>query len=250
MKPEFPQSESMGRVSREARLCFILLWTQADDSGTLRGNSRMLASLLYPYDDDSKELVPVWLQELSIENCIEIHEVAGDRYIRICNWLKHQKIDKPSKSRFPDLSESSRILDESSRKIALDQGSRIKDHSISSEPETLPALQATHPNFQDKLANEIIQATYRHYVFSTNREPKLYVLTDIRKKKALARLQECLKRTGGDYDAAAKLLRIAVENLAASDWHMGRDPKTNGKKYCDWIDHLFKSYETLEKWWQ
>ena len=54
IKPEFPQSESMGRVSRDARLCFVMLWTIADDSGRLRGNSRMLASLLFPYDDDAK----------------------------------------------------------------------------------------------------------------------------------------------------------------------------------------------------
>ena len=58
IKPEFPHSESMGRVSREARLCFILLWTIADDAGRLRGNSRMLASLLYPYDDDAKKQYP------------------------------------------------------------------------------------------------------------------------------------------------------------------------------------------------
>jgi hypothetical protein len=107
-----------------------LLWTQADDSGILRGNSRMLASLLYPYDDDSKELFPLWLEELSIQHCVEVHEVEGDKYLKICNWLKHQKIDKPSKSKFPVLSEASRIFVEASRKIALDQGSRIKDQGM------------------------------------------------------------------------------------------------------------------------
>ncbi len=40
IKPEFPQSESMGNVSRDARLTFIQLWTLADDSGRLRGSSR------------------------------------------------------------------------------------------------------------------------------------------------------------------------------------------------------------------
>ena len=39
IKPEFPQSESMGRVSRDARLTFILLWTMADDAGRLRSCS-------------------------------------------------------------------------------------------------------------------------------------------------------------------------------------------------------------------
>ena len=51
IKPELPQSESMGNVSRDARLTFVQLFTLADDEGRLRGNSRMLASLLFPYDD-------------------------------------------------------------------------------------------------------------------------------------------------------------------------------------------------------
>jgi hypothetical protein len=102
IKPEFPQSESMGRVSREARLCFILLWTIADDSGRLRGNSRMLASLLYPYDDDAKKHIDRWLDELETEHCLTRYNVEGDRYIQITEWAKHQKIDKPTPSKIPE----------------------------------------------------------------------------------------------------------------------------------------------------
>jgi hypothetical protein len=101
IKPEFPQSESMGKVSREARLCFILLWTLADDAGRLRGNSRMLASLLYPYDADAGRLMDKWLAELDRTSCIVRYEVDGNSYIQIKAWLDHQKIDKPSASRLP-----------------------------------------------------------------------------------------------------------------------------------------------------
>ncbi len=108
IKPEFPQSESMGRVGREARLCFILLWTLADDAGRLRGNSRMLASLLYPYDDDSKTLIDGWLSELSSEGCIARYEAQGTSYVQIISWLDHQKIDKPTPSKLPELPTTSR----------------------------------------------------------------------------------------------------------------------------------------------
>ena len=101
IKPEFPQSESMGRVSRESRLCFVLLWTLADDAGRLRGNSRMLASLLYPYDDDAKKHIDSWLDQLSSEGCITRYEVDGTSYIQVNNWAAHQKIDKPSASKLP-----------------------------------------------------------------------------------------------------------------------------------------------------
>jgi hypothetical protein len=101
LKPEFPQSESMGRVSRDARLCFPMLWTLADDSGRLRGHSRMLASLLFPYDEDAPGLIDGWLEELEREGCIIRYEVDGAHYVAISNWLKHQKIDKPSKPKCP-----------------------------------------------------------------------------------------------------------------------------------------------------
>lgn len=70
IKPEFPQSESVGRLSRDARLVFILLWTVADDEGRSRAASRMLASLLYPYDDDAPKRIDGWLSELEREKCL------------------------------------------------------------------------------------------------------------------------------------------------------------------------------------
>lgn len=124
IKPEFPQSESMGRVSRESRYCFILLWTLADDSGRLRGNSRMLASLLFPYDLDAGKLIDKWLNDLEKEKCLVRYAVEGDTYIQICNWLKHQKIDKPSASKIPAFVEDSRILANPLEGSCGDQGSR------------------------------------------------------------------------------------------------------------------------------
>lgn len=102
IKPEFPQSESMGRVSRDARLAFILLWTLCDDHGRTRGDSQMLASLLFPYDKDSVGKIDNWIQELEREKCILRYIVGGQKYIQIINWRKHQKIDHPGLPKFPD----------------------------------------------------------------------------------------------------------------------------------------------------
>lgn len=127
IKPEFCQSESMGNVSRDARLLFILLWTLCDDHGRTRAPSRMLASLLYPYDSDAASLIDGWLEELEQENCIALYEVNGARYLQIINWQSHQKVDRPSKSKFPDFSESSRVLAKPREASCGDQGSRTKD---------------------------------------------------------------------------------------------------------------------------
>lgn len=120
IKPEFPQSETVGRLSRDARLLFIQLWTIVDDEGRARAASRMLASLLYPYDDDAPNLIEGWLAELEAAECIRRYEVDGATYLEIVKWLKHQKIDKPSKSRLP-------IFDESSRIVAKPRGASVPD---------------------------------------------------------------------------------------------------------------------------
>jgi hypothetical protein len=128
IKPEFPQSETVGRLSRDARLLFIQLWTIADDEGRARAASRMLASLLYPYDDDAPKLIDGWLTELEGEGCIRRYEVDGKAYLDIPHWSKHQKIDHKSASRLPPFDPSqaprevSREFEKDSRGLAPDLG--------------------------------------------------------------------------------------------------------------------------------
>lgn len=124
IKPEFPQSESVGRLSRDARLLFIMLWTIVDDAGRARAASRMLASLLYPYDDDAKTHIVQWLFELEREGCVKLYEVDGNAYLEIEKWLEHQKIDHATKSRLPEPVARAR---EDSRKLAPDLVPSILD---------------------------------------------------------------------------------------------------------------------------
>lgn len=155
IKPEFPQSESMGNVSREARLAFVLLWTLADDEGRLRGNSRMLASLLFPYDDDAPSLIDGWLTELEEECCIERYKTDGASYVQICNWLIHQKIDKPSKSKLPQKEQPSRIL--ANPRECSSEDLRIKDQGVDAPQaagDQSPSAPATPENQECNSADE------------------------------------------------------------------------------------------------
>lgn len=139
IKPEFPQSETIGRLSRDARLLFIQLWTLVDDEGRTRAASRMLASLLYPYDDDARELIDGWLEELELGKCLVRYEVEGTSYLEISNWLKHQKIDRATPSKIPPPREGSMHPRESSRGLVdgsgpgSGSGSGMDHSDISSE---------------------------------------------------------------------------------------------------------------------
>jgi len=97
--------------------------------------------------------------------------------------------------------------------------------------------------------DDAVSEIFGYYLEKTGRNPKTYELTTARRKKAISRLKECLEKTGGDIEKAKALMKLAVDGLVASDWHMGRDPKTNGKRYCEWEEHLFGSFEKMERWW-
>jgi hypothetical protein len=115
--PYFPRSPTLTRVSREARLFFILLWTVADDSGRLRLDPERLKEQLYPFDSDALSLLPVWLGELEAARCIELYRVDGVEYLRVRKWRQLQApIPHPTRSRLPPAPhESHEIHDESPR---------------------------------------------------------------------------------------------------------------------------------------
>jgi len=126
-------SESVGRLSRDARLLLVGLITQVDDDGRTRASSRGLASLLLPFDEINENQIDAWIEELEKENIFHRYVVDGATYGYLPNFNKHQKIDHPSKSKYPPPTdilanprEGSRILAnprEPSRILAPDQGS-------------------------------------------------------------------------------------------------------------------------------
>jgi uncharacterized protein YdaU (DUF1376 family) len=94
---------------------------------------------------------------------------------------------------------------------------------------------------------ETVESVFSYYLGKTNRNPKTYTLTSTRRKQGEARLAERMKVNDSDLSASAADLRQAIDALVASDFHMGRDPKSQGKKYCEW-DNVFRSEDQLQEW--
>jgi hypothetical protein len=107
IKPEFWASESVGRLSRNARLLFIGLWSLCDDSGRCRGALPYISGHLFPYDADALGMIGGWLDELTAAGMVRLYDVDGTKYLDIPKWLKHQKIEKPSKRCLPPFPEHS-----------------------------------------------------------------------------------------------------------------------------------------------
>jgi len=102
IKPEFWASENMAALSRDERLVFIGLWSLADDEGRFRANPRYIAGQLLPYDEDGLVVVSRALARLREQAAVTLYEVDGSSYGLVTGWGRHQKIDRPSKSRLPD----------------------------------------------------------------------------------------------------------------------------------------------------
>jgi hypothetical protein len=101
IKPEITESQSFARCSLGARLAGVYLVTNADDYGRMRGNAKLLARTLFPYDDDAQDSMPGWLEELVGIDFIRCYQVKGSDYVEIVNWSKHQKVDHKGVSRLP-----------------------------------------------------------------------------------------------------------------------------------------------------
>ena len=91
----------MRRVSRDARLLFVQLWTIVDDQGRTPAEPDDLVAVLYPSDFDAERYMQLWLDELEAEGCIERYDVEGIDYLRVIHWHKHQQISHPTQSRLP-----------------------------------------------------------------------------------------------------------------------------------------------------
>ena len=101
LHPTFARSPSMRRVSRDARLLFVQLWTIVDDQGRTPAEPDDLAAVLYPSDLDAERYMQLWLDEFEAEGCIERYDVEGIDYLRVIHWHKHQQISHPTQSRLP-----------------------------------------------------------------------------------------------------------------------------------------------------
>jgi hypothetical protein len=104
------------------------------------------------------------------------------------------------------------------------------------------------PSTNDAVLSEddLVRSVFAYFIEQTGRNPAVYTLTDRRMSIGRARLEDCRRKCHGDLTKAEKLMRIAVDSLVASDFHMGKNDRKC--QYTDWIDHLFKDTEKLESW--
>ena len=93
----------------------------------------------------------------------------------------------------------------------------------------------------------VVEGVFEHYLQRMGRNAKLYALTSKRLRAGVRAYKECKKRFPGGTRAELAMV-TAVDGLALNKFNMGENPER--KRYTDWIAHLFKDVETMEKRWE
>jgi len=190
IKPEFWASESLSRVSREARLLFVGLFSACDDHGRTRAASRFLASLLFPYDTDAPKRMDAWIEELEKEGCVRRYIAEGDTYLEIPKWTSHQKIDRPSPSKFPSFDAGSVAPREDSRGLVIGSGIREQgEEQGKASPDAVEEIRQAYPSHKR-----------------------------IGKPATTRAIKKALGGTGGPITAAELLEKTKAYALAVSAW--------------------------------
>ena len=89
--PGFWTNEDLVELGSLARLFFLAMWSQADREGRLEdrpGRIRLNANMT----DVSRDQADQFTAQLADLKFILRYEIAGERFIQIVNFLKHQHV--------------------------------------------------------------------------------------------------------------------------------------------------------------
>ena len=130
VKPEFWRHPVISRLPDRTQLLALALLSMSDDQGYFHADPYMVRGDVMPFREDLASISED-LARLSEVGWVALwtHPEQGQMG-HVVNWVKHQKIDHPSKSKLEtyDIRETLAKESRDTREtLALDQGSRIKD---------------------------------------------------------------------------------------------------------------------------
>jgi hypothetical protein len=139
IKPEFWSHPIMGRISERAQLLALALLNHADDHGYFHADPAIIRGACAPFRENLATISED-LARLSEVGWIELRDHPEQGSIGlVVNWTKHQKVDHPKASKI----EAYFIRENLAKprdKLALDQGSGIRDQGGEASPPAAPVV--------------------------------------------------------------------------------------------------------------
>lgn len=102
ISPEIWESQDFSALSDLAKIVFISLFSHADDEGRGRADPTFIKNITFPYDENRRVAdIKSALSEIARSMSVQFYSVNGIEYYFMSNWERWQKVEKPSKSKFP-----------------------------------------------------------------------------------------------------------------------------------------------------
>lgn len=246
IKPKFWDDIKIGRLSRDARLLYIGLWSFSDDIGVVIGDSIWLKSKVFPYDQIQVQQFEKWIKELVINGFICLLSYNEERFIYLPNFTRHQVINRPNTE---DLNIPKELIDKAQKDIhsflteqSLNNHGTIMEQSvlIIGEGKGIRDIPPIIPPGDDEESSGNEAIDYNALMDTFNKMfdgklPKVSSMTDKRKKSIKARVAE--------YDKQA--IMDVFNNILQSPFLLGRNDR-NWRCDFDWIFRPTKFTKILE----
>jgi hypothetical protein len=185
--------------------------------------------------------------------------IYDDEWLWVVNYFKY----KPGASRWVMISARDALLECESKAIfdgwvkkygPMERVKRIMGEGFTfrwpiQDPEegVLPSLAGIEPEPTPMhLHRAEVDAVWLHYQ-RVMRKPDA-MISPFCRQKILERLRENLIDDGVPRVVRVEDLMLAIDNVAKSAWHMGRDPKTGGHKYNALDVHILQSQDKFLYW--
>jgi len=226
IKPEFWASETLMRVSRDARLVFIATWNFCDDYGFCLNSNRSLLGDVFPLDEDVTEIkIKKWLGELIAVGLLIPLEYKNKKLLFVKGWGEHQTVQHKSKRSFIDNADLEDVIKDSLKS----HESLISNYLESHAPKRKKKEKEKEESNKEKvLYLDKVFLTLKEYEALLNPwgvEKKSY--TEHERALALEALDNYLKANNKKYDCHYSVLQGWVYDKIKSN---GGINKTSGGK--------------------
>lgn len=224
IKPEFWTSQDIADLPDDIdRLLFIGLWNYADDEGRGRDVPRLIRAALFPLRDDIEPyMVDAMMWGLQDAGLITRYAVQSHCYYCVNTWGDHQRINRPSPSKYPAvdegsvrthdrLSEASNVVDNGELEDSLLEGNREVEGNREQGDAALRAVPDNRPDSdQVYLAEKLAEAWDQDLGF-----PALQKLNNAHGRAAVTNAMRGLH--GFPPDVAVRSLYAYVDSIAAAE---------------------------------
>lgn len=153
LKPEWLEDEKLGKAGDAARVLSAGLILLADDYGNGRAALGYIAAHVWTYElerepRETLDKAERALASLEAIGYLAFYEASGERFYRIVNWERHQRVDKPGKPHVPGFRET---LGRDSRdpRDSLAPDLRPPTSDLDLDPDREPRAHASGPTPED-----------------------------------------------------------------------------------------------------